>query len=443
MKDLRIFLLAGFLVGASMSFLESCGPAKCSCPSGCCDAKGACQPGTSTTACGKGGATCGTCTTGQNCSLQVCTTPSTGGGTGGGSAGGGTGGGSAGGGTGGSTGGGTGGGTALPCAATCAGCCTAAGVCDTGTTTGSCGTGGALCATCTGSQSCTANQCRDATCTGCIGTDGGCDTANNDSACGQGGVSCAVCTGGDGGTACSAAGFCAGGTCAGCVDSNGVCQPGNTAGACGTGGAACAACGSGTACTNNACSSTSSCSSTRTVTALMGRDVNAVRYQEFGGGQIMWNRVRWTLSTTGGGTYAYAQAYPLPGDAVPSSANFSTSDNWDNIVVNKLSGMALTTCSPTTGICNKRYLSQGGTMTWTSFGTTPTGRMSGTATNLHLVAWDYRLDAGVDGGTIVVADNPLPNADCIDIASMTWDLTYDATAYLADPTQPVDFDAGM
>jgi len=112
MKSLRLFLLAGFVVGVSMSFMESCGPAKCTCPSGCCDSKGACQAGTATANCGKGGATCSSCSTGQTCSAQVCTTPGTGGGSGG-SAGGGTGGGATGGGTGGgTTGGGAGGGAA-------------------------------------------------------------------------------------------------------------------------------------------------------------------------------------------------------------------------------------------------------------------------------------------------------------------------------------------
>jgi len=105
MRALRFFVLAGFVVGLGLSSLESCGPAKCTCPNGCCDSKGACQTGTSTTACGKSGATCVACASTQTCNAQVCSS-GTGGGSGGSAGGGtgGTGGGSAGGGAGGGSG---------------------------------------------------------------------------------------------------------------------------------------------------------------------------------------------------------------------------------------------------------------------------------------------------------------------------------------------------
>jgi hypothetical protein len=79
-----------------------------SCATGCCDSNGTCRPGTAASACGKGGATCSSCTTG--CTAGVCDGASGGGtaATGGGAAA--TGGGSSA--SGGGTSSGTGGGSA-------------------------------------------------------------------------------------------------------------------------------------------------------------------------------------------------------------------------------------------------------------------------------------------------------------------------------------------
>ncbi|MFO0600288.1 MAG: hypothetical protein U0228_33570 [Myxococcaceae bacterium] len=107
-----------FVVAVALSSL-SCGTPPCgpsTCPIGCCDAKGVCQGGTTTAACGLAGGTCNVCQFTQQCLQGTCfsgTAGGTGGGTGGG--GGGTtggGGGTTGGGGGGTTGGGgaTGGG---------------------------------------------------------------------------------------------------------------------------------------------------------------------------------------------------------------------------------------------------------------------------------------------------------------------------------------------
>ena len=118
----RFPLFVGLLLGASLGLMQ-CGGSKCdakSCPTGCCDSKNLCQPGTATSACGKAGAACSTCATGQLCLANICGTGATGGGTGGGSMGGGTGGGTGGGAMGGgagggATGGGTGGGGGTTC----------------------------------------------------------------------------------------------------------------------------------------------------------------------------------------------------------------------------------------------------------------------------------------------------------------------------------------
>jgi hypothetical protein len=50
----------------------TCGPANCN---GCCDANGACQPGSSDASCGTGGVACNQCTFGDTCRLaQNCRT---------------------------------------------------------------------------------------------------------------------------------------------------------------------------------------------------------------------------------------------------------------------------------------------------------------------------------------------------------------------------------
>jgi len=113
-------MIRSFLVGAVVGLLSSftacggsttkaCSPATCT--SGCCDASGACQVGSSTQACGNSGFLCTVCGVGQVCTFGTCITQGSAGGGSGGGSGGGTGGGT-GGGSGGGFGGGSGGGSA-------------------------------------------------------------------------------------------------------------------------------------------------------------------------------------------------------------------------------------------------------------------------------------------------------------------------------------------
>src|SRR5262245_51047981 len=48
----------------------TCGPQTCA--GGCCDPSGVCQLGTTPLQCGRGGAACAACPTGQQCTLGVC-----------------------------------------------------------------------------------------------------------------------------------------------------------------------------------------------------------------------------------------------------------------------------------------------------------------------------------------------------------------------------------
>ncbi len=135
-----------------------------SCPSGCCDRNGNCQPGTSDRRCGSGGASCTSCArSGGTCNNQQCT-PMT------------------------------------ACAATCATCCDAAGNCQPGSTDTQCGTFGSSCQDCQQSgQVCIGGSCLPPSacamsCFGCCDAAGGCHGGYLDSQCGGNGATCQDCT---------------------------------------------------------------------------------------------------------------------------------------------------------------------------------------------------------------------------------------------------------
>ena len=93
------YVVFGFLVGAMVGTVASCGTSNCrayTCPDGCCDAQDRCVSGAATSACGHGGNVCTACAKGLVCARQTCSSPILqGGGAGGGDpgAGGGAGGG--------------------------------------------------------------------------------------------------------------------------------------------------------------------------------------------------------------------------------------------------------------------------------------------------------------------------------------------------------------
>lgn len=86
--------MLGFMAGLAMAVFPGCGPKPpcdaTTCASGCCDAEGACRPGTTALACGVGARACVACQGMQTCELGSCA----GAGGGGGATGGGSGGGS-------------------------------------------------------------------------------------------------------------------------------------------------------------------------------------------------------------------------------------------------------------------------------------------------------------------------------------------------------------
>jgi hypothetical protein len=213
--------------------VPTCDPLK-NCPYGCCDTSGTCQPGSSDTACGNFGGACQSCTqmgsaqcVGQDCVLGV---------------------------------------DAGPCsAATCpTGCCDDSGRCQQGVTSLQCGTQGANCANCLvlgGPYVCSAKQqcvpapasdggfaCNMQTCQGgCCDASGICQQGFSSTQCGGGGRQCLDCTklagqcigqacfAADGGMPCSQ-------SCAGCCDGSGTCQGGVLNTQCGETGDACRDC---------------------------------------------------------------------------------------------------------------------------------------------------------------------------------------------------------
>jgi hypothetical protein len=93
-----------------------CDPRTCA---GCCDDHGVCQDGTSTDACGGGGARCAVCQSGSSCTNNACE----------------------------------------KCGwSNCTGCCSN-NYCVTGDTSDACGTGGAQCVTCSEGSTCGGDTC--------------------------------------------------------------------------------------------------------------------------------------------------------------------------------------------------------------------------------------------------------------------------------------------
>lgn len=160
---------------------STCNSSTCA---GCC-AGNECQPGTTASACGRGGFSCFDCGPGGICGAGACVNVSGGGAAGGvstgggeaggaaagGDAGGTTAGGSAGGTAGGASAGGSAGGGTTSCAS-CAGCCEA-GTCVPGNTNAACGVGGAAC------QACMGSTCLQGLCTVALPGGDDCTTASN------------------------------------------------------------------------------------------------------------------------------------------------------------------------------------------------------------------------------------------------------------------------
>jgi hypothetical protein len=254
--------------GQSCPALRSCGCTAESCPSGCCDRgyRGTCQPGTLDTACGSAGFECGDCTAGYVTNCTNCGPHTAAFAAAGQPA-----------------------GTCVhqgcvyppPCPF---GCVDANGACQPGASNAQCGAGGAACADCTACGAvCTDQQCAPAgdgtlvcneqTCpSGCCDPNEVCQPGSADEMCGKGGIQCqscfalgALCSNNQCGGADGGPG-CAWFNCNGCCDASGGCVPNNSDSQCGALGSQCTDCSAlGDRCIAGACTApdgTLACSAT-------------------------------------------------------------------------------------------------------------------------------------------------------------------------------------
>ncbi len=143
----------------------------------------------------------------------------------------------------------------------CSGCCLGD-VCVPGNTQNSCGAKGQQCQNC-GNGTCSNGTCETTmgcgpqTCPGCCNGNT-CLSGQDTNACGQGGQQCfacppnATCFGGSCGIVIDAGG-CGPNNCPGCCDANGLCEQGQSTNACGQGGQLCNPCPPGFACQGGFC----------------------------------------------------------------------------------------------------------------------------------------------------------------------------------------------
>ncbi len=136
---------SGTAGGTVLTCAQSC--------AGCCSA-GACQPGNTTAACGRQGATCAACTGSQTCNAQSECIDTT-----------------------------------------CAGCVAAGACVAAGSQTNTqCGSGGISCIDCSANGgTCDAGSCAGGTCAGCRDQQGRCQPGSTNGACGSAGAACAAC----------------------------------------------------------------------------------------------------------------------------------------------------------------------------------------------------------------------------------------------------------
>jgi hypothetical protein len=187
-----------------------------SCPNGCCDAHGQCQPGTDDPECGNGGEACESCValgfTACDATQHACSNlvPQ-----------------------------------CIP--ETCPGCCVGAS-CFGGNDPNDCGLGAVACQACESQGLVCRNggciappTCNASNCSGCCDNNDVCQIGDSDAVCGLGGHACTTCT--DAGEVCqSQRCLCDASNCQGCCDGNGICQAGFLATACGGAGSACVDC---------------------------------------------------------------------------------------------------------------------------------------------------------------------------------------------------------
>ncbi|MEW5741688.1 MAG: hypothetical protein AB1938_22405 [Myxococcota bacterium] len=281
------------------------------------------------------------------------------------------------------------------------------------------------------------SQCNPTTCpNGCCNGAGQCTDGTTTLTCGKGGIACAQCAPG---VACvqqscggSGTGGGTGGGATGGGSGGGATGGGSGGGA--TGG------GTGGGATGGGTGGGYTCSSVKTFGTFVPSQVTSVRQRVYSDGTVE-NRVRFDADPDAG-VYVYQHVFfdpavdmpPLTYDLgkLPDGGALTWLESYETGTA-----MALSDCD-VDGTCSRLYLSQGGTSTWTAVGSSAAGgRMAGSAATIRLVEWDWQYDSMRNR---VIADQPVANPICIDVAAWSFDLEYSASA---DGGYVVPFDAGM
>ena len=286
-----------------------------------------------------------------------------------------------------------GGGSGGKCSKTnCGGCCDAAGMCQLGTAPAACGAAGNACQLCPGGQICSLGTCK----VGTTGTGGGSGTGGSG-------------TGGSG----------TGGSGTGGSGTGGSGTGGSGTGGSGTGGSSGA--GGGPACTTMALSAQTIGGSYFIVRDQMG----APQYSITEGDNQVGPADLLTL-----------EIYDAPGNETPApysadlAANATTGCGNGGTSPCKVANcndcvqiyQGITSFSPFR--YTKLFFGQSGTVNIVSKtlvenladGGTAGGSLRATASNLHLIEWDFQVSGGQ-----VTADQPVSGGACIDITTTSWD----------------------
>lgn len=238
---------------------------------------------------------------------------------------------------------------------------------------------------------------------------------------------------------------CSPSTCGGCCDSTGLCKPGVTADACGVDGETCGRCGSGTTCSQGACTASGTgggggggggssgggggatgggggstgggggstgggggaatgggSGSCRVVSSFGTESYKALEagYLSFTQGVGHYHLVRWAQPV---GTSADVLALEVvyPNDAPTPAAPFTQAIAAVGYRACTVCAVFYDDCTGQPLRCGKTYLAQAGTVSMSELTRATEGRMTGSASNLRFVEWNLGTDVAVSNGACV------------------------------------------
>ncbi len=148
----------------------------------------------------------------------------------------------------------------------------------------------------------------------------------------------------------------------------------------------------------------------------------------FGRFDSVVTRVASADTASGASTQLLIEDWQAMGETYPKMANFSGSDTYANCEV-----CAIVAACDSSSVCIYQYLAQAGAATVTRADRhEKTGRMTATATNLKLIEWDFSR----------AVDAPVPGGKCYEIASASFDVTWNRCAPVINEVQTAGASAG-